>query len=91
MADIVSGGDGRPHGTGGTFEGAGAVIRSADRERYELETAALRQQAEKTTTRAQQWVDELHREQEKKANERAEKIRTGRLIVHADGSYTEIL
>jgi alpha-beta hydrolase superfamily lysophospholipase len=84
----ISGGDGRPHGTGGTFEGAGAVVRSADRERYERENAKLRQ-AEKPTSRVSAWVEELNREQAQKAKADADAIARGALKILPDGTRVE--
>ena len=90
MADTVAGGTGHSFGGAGTFEGSGAVCRTSDRLAAEREFAKLRQ-VEKPTTRASQWIAEMKAEEAKKLADRAEKIRTGRLVVHSDGSYTEIL
>jgi len=71
-----------------TAERIGTFQRSKDRERAEAEFAAMQP---KQQTSEHPWVVEARAEEAKKAAERQAKLKSGKLIVHPDGSYTEKL
>jgi hypothetical protein len=78
--------------TAGTSLSEGQMVRSADRERAAREfnpTLATTKTA--AQLKHQQWIAEAKAEEDKKQAERAEKIRTGKLVIHPDGGYTEKL
>ena len=64
-----------------------AYVRSSDREAAEKEFAVMQPRQ----TPEHPWIAEARAEQAKKEAERQAKIKSGRLIIHPDGSFTEKL
>lgn len=90
MADIVSGGDGGHLGSAiaHTAERIGTFQRTQDRLDWERQQEVMRP---KPTATKHPWILEAEREQAQKDAIRAEKIRTGRIVVDPVNGYTEKL
>jgi len=87
---MISGGESRLIQLGGSDVRSSdnvACERTQDRIERERAEAALR----KPVTRKHPWIREAEREQAQKDAERQARIKSGKLVIHANGGYTEYL